>query len=77
MCSDAYEPDNITLTAPDAALQNLDLLWRNCTNEAFKDFFNSPSGRVPRQTDMVRRGRINRENHQNTSRKDFFHLEEV
>ncbi|KAB0802810.1 hypothetical protein PPYR_04996 [Photinus pyralis] len=50
LCSDANEPDNITLHAPDATFQNLDGMRRNCTNEAFRvreafqDFFNFPFG---------------------------------
>lgn len=69
LCSESLEPDFATLRAPEGAFQNLDGIRRNYNNdafrtrEAFKEYFNSPTGAVPWQVDMVRRGRIHYDFH--------------
>nr|XP_022911217.1 protein ANTAGONIST OF LIKE HETEROCHROMATIN PROTEIN 1-like isoform X2 [Onthophagus taurus] len=69
LCSDAKcDPNNTLLESqPEphlTALQNVDNLRRNCTQTAFqvrenfKEYFNSRTGSVPWQTDIVRRGEL-------------------
>ncbi|XP_071055952.1 uncharacterized protein [Onthophagus taurus] len=73
LCSDAKcDPNNTLLELqPEphlTALQDVDNLRRNCTQTAFqvrenfKEYFNSRTGSVSWQTDIVRRGRIVNEN---------------
>lgn len=65
LCKTSNKAEEFEIEINNGAFQNLDLRRSNATRlafqgrDAFKDFFMSPSGAVPWQQEMVRRGRIN------------------